>query len=175
VSTVDELVLQLSSPDGMLRTQALGMLASYGQRATGALLQLLDSYDVELRARASQALAYIADPTTADHLARLLDDADARVRSQSAWALFRLHDPRALDALIRTIDDAPHLTGVDRTLATDALIAMGEPALPRVAELLAAHSAETRGRARLVILAIAQRLPPAEAAAWRARVVAAEP
>ncbi len=48
------------------------------------------------------------------------------------------------------------------------------PVLPRVADLLNAPSPETRGRARLEILAVAQRLPPSEAAAWRARVLAAE-
>jgi hypothetical protein len=172
--TIDELVADLSSTDGIVRDQALGMLVSYSRRATAALLQLLDSDDRELRARASRGLSYIADPTTADRFFQLLDDPDAQVRAQSAWGLFLMHDPRALDALISTIDDCPHLTMVHSTLATDALIAMGEPALPRVADLLTALSPETRGRARLVILTVTQRLPPAEAAAWRARVIAGE-
>lgn len=143
---------------------------SYGQRATAALVPLLDSEDPELRALASRGLAQIADPTTADRFVQLLDDPDPQVRSQSAWGLFLMHDPRALDALLRTIDDFPHATGVHSTLSTDALIALGEPVLPRVAELLSAPSPETRGRARLVILVVADHLPPAEAAAWRARV-----
>jgi HEAT repeat protein len=172
--TVDELIADLSSPDGILRDQALGMLVSYGRRATAALLALLDSDDRELRARASAGLGEIADPATADRLLQLLEDPDARVRSRSAWGLFRMRDARALDALLKTIDDCPDPTMVSSTLATDALIAIGQPALPRVADLLAAPSSETRGRARLVILSVAQHLPPAEAEAWRARVRAAE-
>jgi HEAT repeat protein len=168
--TVEELAADLSSPDAIVRDQALGMLVSYGHRATAALLPLLDSDDRALRALASRALAHIADPATADRLARLLDDPVAQVRAQSAWGLHRMHDPRALDALLKTINDWPHATRVDRTLATDALIAIGEPALARVAELLAAPSSETRGRARLVILTVADHLPPAAAARWRARV-----
>jgi HEAT repeat protein len=168
--TVDELVADLSSADSVSIDQALGLLASYGTRATAALLPLLDHDDAELRVRAARALAQIADPSSADRLARALGDSDARVRAQSAWGLFRMHDPRALDALIETIDDAPHLMRVDYTLATDGLIATGAAALPRVAALLSAPSEETRSRARLVILAIAQKLPADEAAAWRARV-----
>ncbi len=172
--TVDELLADLSSPDGVVRDQALGALVSYGRRSTAALVPLLDSDDAELRAQASRGLSYIADPTTADRLFHLLDDPEAQVRSQSAWGLFLMHDARALDALIKTIDDFPHATMVHRTLATDALVAMGESVLPRVADLLTAPSPVTRGRARLVILSVADRLPPADAAAWRARVIAAE-
>ncbi|HWU89650.1 MAG TPA: HEAT repeat domain-containing protein, partial [Kofleriaceae bacterium] len=59
--SIDELVADLSSPDGVVRDQALGMLVSYGTRATAALLPLLDSDDRELRARAARALGHIAD------------------------------------------------------------------------------------------------------------------
>lgn len=172
--TVDELVADLASSDAVLRDQSLGMLVSYGPRATAALLPLLDSDDAELRARAARGLAYIADPRTADRLAELVDDADPQVRAQAAWGLSLLRDPRALEALIRTIDDLPAETMAHRTLATDGLIALGAPALPRVADLLTAPSPETRARARLVILTVASRLPPAEATAWRDRVAAAE-
>lgn len=172
--TVDELVSDLSSGDAIARDQALGMLVSYGTRATAALLPLLDSDDDALRAQASRALSHIADPATADRLFDLLDDPRAQVRAQAAWGLFHMNDPRALEALIATIDDFPHPTMVHSTLATDALLAMGEPVLSRVADLLTAPSADTRARARLVIVTIADRLPPAQAAVWRARVIAAE-
>lgn len=172
--SVEECVADLSSPDGITRDQALAMLVSYGTRATAALLPLLDGDDPELRARAASGLAYIADPSSADRLFRSLDDRDPRVRSQSAWGLFRMRDPRALDALVKTIDDYPHPTMTACTLSSDALVAMGEPALPRVAELLASPSVETRRRARLVILTVAPKLAPDEAAKWRERVAAAE-
>lgn len=173
--SIDELVADLSSPDGVVRDQALGMLVSYGTRATAALLPLLDGNDGPLRARAARALGHIADPSTADRLAALVVDDDPYVRSHAANGLYRLHDPRALEALIKTIDDNPSLTMEHASQSTDALRAMGETALPRVADLLAAPSAETRARARLVILQVASRLPPAEAAKWRARVTATEP
>lgn len=171
--TVDELVADLSSPDGVLRGQAVGTLVSYGRRATAALVPLLDSEDGELRARASRALGEIADPSTADRLFELVDDPDPQIRAQSAGGLARMKDPRALEALIKTINDFPHVTMVMGTPATDALMVMGEAALPRVADLLTSPSEETRNRARFVILAVATRLPPADAAAWRARVAAA--
>jgi hypothetical protein len=172
--TVDEAVADLSSPDGIVRDQAIALLVSYGPRATAALLPLLDGDDDELRARAARALAYIADPTTADRLAQLLGDPHPHTRSHAAYGLFRLHDPRALEALIKTIDDFPVVTMAHASQSTNALRTMGAKALPRVADLLTAPSPETRARARLVIVQIAAGLPPDEAAAWRARVTAAE-
>ncbi|TMQ08157.1 MAG: hypothetical protein E6J90_41285 [Deltaproteobacteria bacterium] len=172
--TVEEAVADLASPDAIVRDQALGLVVSYGRRATAALLPLVDGQDPALRARAVRGLGEIADSTTADRLFELVDDGDPEVRAHAAAGLARMKDPRALDALIKTFDDRPHLTMVQGTPATDALMVMGEAALPRVAALLAAPSQETRDRARFVILAVASRLPPAEAAAWRAKVAAAE-
>jgi HEAT repeat protein len=168
--TVDEAVADLSSSDAIVRDQTIALLVSYGTRATAALLPLLDGTDPELRARAARALAYIADPGTADRLASLLDDDDPFIRSHAAHGLAQMQDPRALEALIKTIDDLPSKTQMNASQSTAALVAMGEPALARVADLLTAPSPETRARARLVILQVANRLPPAEASAWRARV-----
>jgi HEAT repeat protein len=171
--TVDEAVADLSSPDAIVRDQTIALLVSYGTRATGALLPLLDGSDSELRARAARALGYIADPSTADRLAALLDDDDPFIRSHAAHGLAQMKDPRALEALIKTIDDLPSKTQMNASQSTAALAAMGEPALARVADLLSAPSEQTRARARLVILQVASRLPPAAAATWRARVLAA--
>ena len=168
--TVNEAIADLSSPDGIVRDQTIALLISYGSRATAALLPLLDTDDVELRARAARTLAYIADPSTADRLAQLLGDPDPLIRSHAAFGLAQLDDPRALDALIATIDDFPDATMYPATQSTAALRAMGAAALPKAADLLTAPSADTRARARLVILQIAGDLPPDEAAAWRARV-----
>lgn len=170
--TVAEAVSDLSSPDSIVRDQALGLLVSYGTRATAALVPLLD--DDALRPRAARALGYIADPTTADRLAALLADADPFVRSHAAYGLYQMKDPRALEALIRTIDDLPVATMYPATQSTDALRTLGAAVLPRVADLLTAPSADTRARARLVIVQIAGDLPPDEAAAWRARIATAE-
>lgn len=166
--TVAEAVSDLSSPDSIVRDQALGLLVSYGTRATAALLPLLD--DDALRPRAARALGYIADPTTADRLAGLLADADPLVRSHAAYGLYQMKDPRAVEALIQTIDDFPVPTMYPATQSTDALRTLGAAVLPRVADLLTAPSADTRARARLVIVQIAGDLPPDEAAAWRARI-----
>jgi HEAT repeat protein len=166
--TVAEAVSDLASADPVVRDQALGLLVSYGTRATAALLPLLD--DDALRPYAARALGYIADPTTADRLAALVADADPFVRSHAALGLYTLQDPRALDALIRTIDDFPDETMWPASQSTGALVGMGAAALPRVADLLAAPSEDTRARARLVITRIAGTLPPDEAAAWRARL-----
>ena len=167
--TIDEAITDLSSPNGIVGDQAIAVLVSYGTRATAALLPLLDGTDATLRARAARALGYIADPSTADRLAELLDDGDPFIRSHAAWGLGQMKDPRALEALIKTIDDLPSETMMNASQSTAALAAMGEPALSRVADLLSAPSPETRARARLVILQVASRLPPAQAATWRAR------
>lgn len=174
IRTVDEAIADLSTPDGILRDQTIALLVSYGTRATAALVPLLDSDNLELRARAARVLGYVADPTTADRLAALLGDADPFVRSHAAYGLFQMNDPRALDALIATIDDFPSPMAHPATQSTSALRSMGAAVLPRVADLLSAPSAETRARARLVIVQIAAGLPPDEAATWHARVAAAE-
>jgi HEAT repeat protein len=168
--TVDQAVSDLSSSDSIVRDQTIALLVSYGTRATAAVLPLLD--DDALRPRAARVLGYIGDPTTADRLAELLDDPDPFVRSHAAHGLHAMKDPRALEALIATIDDLPTPTMMNASQSTAALVEIGEPALARVADLLTAPSPETRGRARLVILQVANRLPPAKAAAWRARLPA---
>jgi HEAT repeat protein len=171
--TVEEAVAELSTPDGVLRDQLIALLVSYGTRATAALLPLLDRDDLELRARATRALAYIADPSAADRLAALLDDPVAETRANAAYGLHLLGDPRALEALLATIDDFPNALMYPATQSTGALRTMGAAVLPRVAELLVAPSPETRKRARLVIVQIAQGLPRDEGDVWRARANAA--
>lgn len=167
--TVEEAVAELNTPDGILRDQLVALLVSYGTRATAALVPLLDSDDPELRRRAVRALAYIADPSTADRLFQLLDDPVGETRSNAAYGLFTMKDPRALEALLKTIDDFPNAMMNPATQSTGALRTMGPSILPRVADLLSSPSKDTRARARLVIVQIAQGLPPAEGDVWRTR------
>ncbi|HEX8116920.1 MAG TPA: HEAT repeat domain-containing protein [Pyrinomonadaceae bacterium] len=158
-TSVADLVRQLSSPDFNERALALARLIMKGNAATPALTELLKSPDEDLRTKAAQGLAEIADPASADTLAGLLDDENGLIRARAAQGLALMNDPRALDALVRTIDDAEDILHVDHTLSTYGLIRMGPPALPAVAPLLKSDDPLTREHAFLVVTSIVSKLP----------------
>lgn len=85
-----------------LRAAAAMLLAlRFGPQAAPAIVPLLDSPDVVLRAKGCEALGTARAPAAADFLARRLDDPSLRVRFAAALALHDLRDPRGLPALRR--------------------------------------------------------------------------
>lgn len=157
--SVEELTGQLSSSDFNESARALAGLVMKGKAATPALTELLESPDEELRVKAAQGLAEIADPASAETLARLLDDDNDRIRARGAQGLALMNDGRALDALVRTINDFEDLLHANQTLSTYGLIRIGRPALEAVAPLLKAEDLLTRERAFLVVTRIVSQLP----------------
>jgi HEAT repeat protein len=158
-SSVEDLVKQLSSPDFNTRALALAELVTKGKAATAALTELLKSSNEDLRARAAQGLAEIADPAGADTLAQLLNDDNDVIRARGAQGLALMNDGRALDALVRTINDYEDILHPIHTLSTYGLIQMGRPALPAVAPLLKSDDRLTRERAFMVVRSIVSQLP----------------
>lgn len=158
-SPVEELAAQLSSPDPNERALALAGLVMKGADASPALTKLLESPDEDLRARAAQGLAEIADPASAETLARLLYDPNGVVRARGAQGLALLNDGRAIDALVRTINDFEDVLHAPHTLSTHHLIQIGRPALPAVVALLKSDDRLTRERAFAVVATIVQQLP----------------
>lgn len=150
-ASVAELMEQLASADPNERALALAALVEHGGSATPALTRALGSPVDAVRAQAAQALAEIADPSSADALAAALDDGNPEVRARAANGLARVRDPRALGALLRTIDDFPDVLHHPYTLSVYGLIGLGQAALPAVVPLLEADDPATRERALLVV------------------------
>jgi len=92
-------------------------------------------------------------------LLQQLESIDPQVRGTAALGLARLNDPRAPQALADTINDLPNLLHYPYTQAVQALIAMGDRALPVVAPLLQSPDPITRTRAWLVLRSVVQKRP----------------
>lgn len=166
---IDQLIAGLSDRDANERNKALGELSRSGRAAVPALTRALGAPDVEVRAQAMMALAFIADPASADTFAGLVGDPDERIRASAANGLAQLGDPRALDALIATIDDYPALSQYPSTLSTAGLIGLGAAALPRIGPLLSSPQPMTRVRANYVLQNIVAAMPGEDwPARWRA-------
>ena len=108
--SIDELIAGLADPDGNQRSKALGELSLLGRAAVPALTAALGHPDVEVRAQAMIALAFIADPSSVETFAAHVADADGRIRGNAANGLAQLRDPRAHHevyfALVRQIVQA---------------------------------------------------------------------
>ncbi len=154
----------LDAADPTVRASALAVLVVAGRASTPALLCALANPDADVREKAAEGLAEIADPSAAEALAGVLADPEPRVRARAAQALAAIGDPRALDALVRTIDDYPDDLHPPHTVATYVLIARGRDALPAVVPLLDAPNPITRQRAYAVLQTLVSAMP--EAGDW---------
>jgi HEAT repeat protein len=153
-ASVSELVDQLSSPEFNERAKALAALVTQGSAVVPALTAALGATDEAVRSQVAQALAEIADPSSADALAAAAQDANPNVRAQAAIGLARLRDPRAVDALVAAIDDEPDALHYPYTTAVYGLIELGPTVLRTVAPLLSSPAPTTRHRAFIVVRSI---------------------
>jgi HEAT repeat protein len=99
------------------------------------LLTRLHSHDWKRRERARWQLVTLREMAVFP-LIDALEDPDWHVRWEAAKALHDIADPRAAPALVRALRDRRF--GV-RWLASDALIALREAALPALLDALAHH------------------------------------
>jgi len=164
-TSLHDLVKQLSSPDFNARAFALADLVQAGSAAVPVLIQAFNTPDEEIRAQVAQALAEIADPSSADTLARAVSDNNEEVRARAAQGLARMNDHRAMSALIDTINDFPDELHNPFTLSIYELIRLGPAALPAIVPLLKSADATTRHRAFLAFRTIVSMLP--EVTDWR--------
>ena len=158
-TSLQELVKQLSSPEFNTRALALAELVQHGSAAVPVLVSAFSTPDERVRAQVAQALAEIADPASADTLARAVFDTNGEVRARGAQGLARLNDHRAVSALVDTINDFPDVLHDPFTLSVYELMRLGPPTLPAIVPLLKSADPMTRQRAFLVFRTIVSTLP----------------
>lgn len=88
--TVEALILELASAQGLERKQARRRLVRLGEVAVPALVEALESDDPTVRMESVEALLCIASPVAAPALVEHLDDAEFGVRWLAAEALVAL-------------------------------------------------------------------------------------
>jgi len=110
------------SSDPTLRRHAIGLLAHIeGSEATGALLKLFTSGDVELQELVVRALAERSDPSALPTLIEATTSSDERVRLAGYEGLGRLNDVSALIPLAKAASVAG---GREKQLARANLVSL---------------------------------------------------
>lgn len=146
MSSPDDALDRLRSPDPNVAGLALGELVAQGEAAIPALLRALTSDAVGARRMAIEGLGDIAAPRSEEAVRAALADPDGQVRSLAAVALARLGAPDALEALSETLDDWPDLLHSEMSRSAYELPRLGRRALSVAIPLLA--SAEWDDRAK---------------------------
>ena len=135
------LVADLTSPDEARAEAAVAALAELSEPALEAILPLLELPSADIRWRAVRVLAAVRTPRAAAALATTLDDDDALVRHAAAIGLRMQPRTQAAPALVERLGDRDSLMA---RLASDALAALGAPALPHLRRALASSDVGTR-------------------------------
>ena len=113
--------------------QVHALLINYGEAAIPVLNELLNSTDFEKRALAISALSHLHHPASQQALFRGLSDPYPIVRYSALLGLRRLPNPKTIPTLVQFLCEEDPLPA---RLATDALIALGEDAIPALVETL---------------------------------------
>ncbi len=119
--------------DARAEAAALTLAAFPPQQALEALKASLAEPNPDRRWWAVRALDMIFHPQVPVLLVQALADADAAVRQCAALGLRDHPDPQAVPDLVRALADADHLVS---GLAGGALVVIGAPAVPALAEVL---------------------------------------
>jgi HEAT repeat protein len=128
----DEIDIQidlLKDPDWVVRREAAITLGEMGdERCVEPLARALRDGDWQVREVAIEGLGQIGSPAV-EVLLKLLRDWD--VRKYAIAALGKIHDERVLDPLMAQLRNDEF-----KDDATDALVSLGEPAVPHLAKAL---------------------------------------
>lgn len=122
------LLADLTSGDEERAEAAARLLAEAGEAALPLLEPLLHSGNVDKRWWAVRTVAQMSAPR-ADWLVHALSDGSAEVRAAAALGLSTHPVEEAAPALVDVLQDEDSIVGI---LAVNALIAMGETAVPAV-------------------------------------------
>ena len=136
MSLLDDLLAGLTSGDESRAEAAASELVHLGDPALARLMDLLGSTDADQRWWAIRTLAQIPVVDAGMFLAAL-NDPSAEVRQASALALAAHPLERAAPQLVRALNDAD---GMVATLAVNALIAIGKPAVPALLDAFESSS-----------------------------------
>jgi HEAT repeat protein len=127
------LLSQLSCGDDEQAEQALSRMIDWGSEAVTALGQRLSHPEAEVRWWAVRALAEVQDERVPGLLVGALSDSDHGVRWCAGLALRTHPSIHSSPALIGMLGDQDALS---RRLAGDALVAIGNPAVPGLLEAM---------------------------------------
>lgn len=127
------LITKLTSEDDDVAESTVEEIAAMGSSALPSLFDLIDSADPENRWWAIRTLAVIPHPEVPPRLQDALQDPDPAVRQCAALGLARQPSVDAIPGLIVVLSDQDRLLA---RLGGDALIAMGDVALPALIEIL---------------------------------------
>ena len=143
----DEIDIQidlLKDPDWVVRREAAITLGEMGdERCVEPLARALRDGDWQVREVAIEGLGQIGSPAV-EVLLKLLRDWD--VRKYAIAALGKIHDERVLDPLMAQLRNDEF-----KDDATDALVSLGEPAVPHLAKALSDKEELVRKQAVLAL------------------------
>lgn len=132
--------VELTSGDDERAERSLPAIISLGERALPRLRELTRAPDADTRWWAVRALAASPHTQTSD-LIPTLSDPSPEVRAASALALCEHPGEEAIEALIRLLADEDPLAA---NLAGNALVKIGNPATPRLLDVLKEANASAR-------------------------------
>lgn len=127
MTEIERWINELTSGDDRRAEAAVPELAEFGRAALPALRELLHSPDSDTRWWAVRALAEVDAPEILPLILKALDDPDLSVRQCAALGLRQKPDPQATPALAAALEHEDRLYA---SLAADALIEIGSPAVP---------------------------------------------
>jgi HEAT repeat protein len=140
VSTLKDLLQDLSSGDETQAENAVSALIEIGEEAIPSLQVLTNSTDADTRWWALRVLAQSPHRQT-EWLVPFLNDPAPEVRQCAALGLCHKPDERAAQPLIRALSDEDALVG---NLAVKALVRIGSAAVPSLIESVKSGSQSTR-------------------------------
>jgi len=132
VPTLNDLLAELTSGDDTRAESAIPDLVALGSDSIPALVDLTRSTDADNRWWAVRALAQSPHARTED-LLPLLNDSAPEVRAATALAICSHPGESAVPALIKSLADEDSLTA---GLAGNALVAIGDPSVPGLIEVV---------------------------------------
>jgi HEAT repeat protein len=130
VSTLEHLLEALVSGDEARAEAAIPQLVELGETAIPGLVELTKSVDVDTRWWGLRALASTPHSGT-DLLVPFLNDPAPEIRQCAALGLAIKADESATEPLVRALSDEDSMTS---SLAVNALIKIGNPAVPSLIE-----------------------------------------
>ena len=131
MSSLDELLDELTSGDEARAEAAVPGLVELGEGAFPALRNLLNSTDADQRWWALRTLAQAPQART-EWLLPFLEDSHAEIRQAAALGLCSHPDEAAIKPLVRALSDEDSLVS---DLARNALVVIGKPAVPSLLDV----------------------------------------
>jgi len=141
VNKLESLLEDLTSGDEARAEAAVTPLLDVGEEAIPALLELTRSPDVDSRWWGLRVLAASPDLRT-EWLVPFLNDPAPEVRQCAALGLAGKPDESAVETLVRALNDEDSMVA---TLAANALVKTGSPAVPSLIEAVKRPPVEGTG------------------------------